>query len=64
MKERLNRLTEQIIGAAIDVHRALGCGMLESAYAKCMVFELVAKGLDVEQEKTIPLKYKGNVLSA
>jgi GxxExxY protein len=39
--ERLNRLTEAIIGAAIDVHRALGPGLLESAYEACLSFELI-----------------------
>jgi len=44
-KERLNRITESIIGAAIEVHRALGPGLLESAYETCLAFELVERGL-------------------
>ncbi len=40
-KERLNGITESIIGAAIEVHRALGPGLLESAYEACLTFELV-----------------------
>ena len=48
-KERLNRVTESIIGAAIEVHRALGPGLLESAYETCQAFELVERGLKVER---------------
>ena len=45
-KERLNRITESIIGAAIEVHRALGPGLLESAYEACLTYELVQRGLN------------------
>jgi GxxExxY protein len=54
----LNRITETIIGAAIDVHRALGPGLLESAYEACLVFELVERGLKVEQQKPLPVVYR------
>jgi GxxExxY protein len=57
-REALNRLTERIIGAAIDVHRALGPGLLESAYEACLAFELTEDGLRVEQQKPLPLVYK------
>jgi len=57
-KERLNRISEQIIGAAIDVHRALGPGLLESAYAACLAFDLAGLGLKVEQEKPLPVVYR------
>jgi GxxExxY protein len=57
-REALNRLTERIIGAAIDVHRALGPGLLESAYEACLAFELIEEGLQVEQQKSLPLVYK------
>jgi GxxExxY protein len=50
-KERLNKITESIIGAAIEVHRAIGPGLLESAYEACLAFELVQRGLKVEQQK-------------
>jgi GxxExxY protein len=53
----LNRLTEQIIGAAIHVHRALGPGLLESAYEACLHQELVARRLKVERQKPLPLVY-------
>jgi GxxExxY protein len=59
VKERLNALTEQIIGAAIDVHRALGPGLLESAYERCLAFELARRGLRIEHQKAIPLVYNG-----
>jgi GxxExxY protein len=57
--ERLNALTEQIIGAAIDVHRALGPGLLESAYESCLYYELVTRGLKVDRQKALPLVYGG-----
>jgi GxxExxY protein len=62
MKERLNRITETIIGAAIDVHRALGPGMLESSYDACLAFELLERGLRVERQKLLPLVYRGHTL--
>ncbi len=51
-------LTEKIIGAAMEVHRALGPGLLESVYEACLVYELAQRGLKVEQQKPIPLVYK------
>jgi len=53
----LNKLTEQIIGAAIHVHRALGPGLLESAYEACLRQELVTRGMAVERQKPLPLSY-------
>jgi GxxExxY protein len=50
--------TEQIIGAAIKVHRQLGPGLLESAYEACLVYELEQLGLHVERQKAVPLIYK------
>jgi GxxExxY protein len=55
----INDLTATIIGAAIKVHRALGPGLLESAYRVCLAYELEKLGLTVEQEKPIPLIYEG-----
>ena len=57
-KERLNRITETIIGGAIQVHRVLGPGLLESAYEACLAFELKKRGLSVEQERPLPLIYE------
>ena len=53
----LNDLTDRIIGAAIHVHRALGPGLLESAYEACLHRELVARGMKVERQKPLPLVY-------
>lgn len=58
-REKLNELTGQIIGAAIEVHRCLGPGLLESADEACLAFELEALGLAVERQKALPLVYKG-----
>ena len=57
-KEKLDGMTEQVIGAAIQVHRALGPGLLESAYEACLAFELVDRGLKVEQQKPLPVVYR------
>ena len=57
-RENLNRITESIIGAAIEVHRALGPGLLESAYEACLAFELAQSGLKVEQQKPLPVVYR------
>jgi len=57
-KEELNRITQTIIGAAIEVHKHLGPGLLESAYEACIAFELAERGLQVEQQKPLPLLYK------
>ena len=54
----LNEITEAIIGAAIEVHRALGPGLLESAYVTCLVYELRERGFKVLQEVPLPLVYK------
>ena len=51
-------LTGNIIGAAIDVHRALGPGLLESAYEACLVYELRIRRLKVEAQKPLPIFYK------
>ena len=53
-----NKLTEAIIGSAIEVHRNLGPGLLESAYQECLLFELRSRDLKVEKEKPLPIIYK------
>jgi GxxExxY protein len=55
----INLLTEQVIGAAIDVHRALGPGLLESTYELCPCRELNLRGIAFERQKAIPVEYKG-----
>ena len=57
--ETLNRITDKIIGSAIKVHRALGPGLLESAYEASLAFELVERGLKVEKQKPLPVIYRG-----
>ncbi len=57
-RQDLNTITREIIGGAIDVHRALGPGLLESAYEACLAFELAERGLKVEQQKPLPVTYK------
>lgn len=54
---KINEVTEHIIGAAIDVHRALGPGLLESAYEACLVHELAQRGLSLERQKPLPVSY-------
>jgi len=56
--ERLNKITESIIGAAIEVHKALGPGLLESAYEACLAFELTQHNLKIEQQKPLPVVYR------
>lgn len=53
-----NKISSVIIGKAIDVHRALGPGLLESAYQECLNYELIQEGLKVEKEKALPIVYK------
>lgn len=53
-----NQLSHIILGCAIDVHRKLGPGLLESAYQECLFYELKEQGLDVEKEKPMPIVYK------
>ncbi len=54
----LDRITQDIIGAAIEVHRALGPGLLESAYEACLTFELTERGHQVQAQKPLLLTYK------
>ena len=54
----INQITSEIIGAAIEVHKQLGPGMLESAYEECLCYELTLRGLKFEKQKPIPVIYK------
>ncbi|MBK8519317.1 MAG: GxxExxY protein [Chitinophagaceae bacterium] len=56
--DELNKLSNEIIGLAIKVHRALGPGLLESSYQECLCYELVMAGYLVEKEKALPLIYE------
>ena len=60
----MNELTEAVIGAAMDVHRALGPGLLESAYELCLCRELALRNISYERQKQIPIEYKGVKLDA
>ncbi len=55
----LNNITEQIIGAAIEVHKVLGPGLMESAYEECLCRELALRGIGVERQLPLPVEYKG-----
>jgi GxxExxY protein len=57
-KDRLDSITRRIIGAAIELHRRLGPGRLESAYETCLAFELRQMGLKIEQQKALPVVYR------
>src|SRR5262245_4759527 len=58
-KLKCEELTAQILGAAIEVHRAPGPGLLESAYEECLCHELTLRGLHFQRQITVPVKYKG-----
>jgi GxxExxY protein len=58
-EEGLSRISGLVIGAAIEVHRTLGPGLLESAYEACLAYELSARRLGVERQRTLPVVYKG-----
>ena len=51
-------VTETVIGCAIEVHRELGPGLLESAYEECLVYELKCKGLEIQRQVELPITYK------
>ena len=59
MFTHVNVLTREIIGAAIEVHRHLGPGLLESAYQQCLAKELELRGIPYQSEWPLPLEYKG-----
>jgi GxxExxY protein len=58
------KTTEIVIEAAIEVHRALGPGLLESTYEVCLAYELTERGLKVERQKVLPVEYRGVRLDA
>ena len=57
----LNGISKKIIGCAIEVHKELGAGLLESVYETCLILELEKQGLHVESQVDIPLYYKGQL---
>jgi GxxExxY protein len=59
MPMKVNEITEAVIGAAIEVHRALGPGLLESAYVQCLCDELTLRKIAFELELPLPVVYQG-----
>lgn len=59
-----NEITEKVIGAAIEVHRHLGPGLLESAYEECLCFELNHRGLRFQRQLASPIRYKEILLES
>ena len=63
-KQYVDKLTYEIIGAAIDVQKEMGPGLLESIYEKCMLLELELRGISVTSQKSITLVYKNTPLNS
>jgi len=61
-KKGSDPLTREIIGAAIEVHRALGPGLLESAYENCLIYELRLRKLRIGHQQSMPVRYKNVIL--
>jgi len=59
--EQLNKISESIIGAAIEVHKYLGPGLLESVYELCLIEEMEQRGLQVQHQARLPFYYKGSL---
>ncbi len=59
MDTGVNKITESVIGAAIEVHRTLGPGLLESAYEECLCRELALRKLEFQRQLPLPVEYKG-----
>jgi GxxExxY protein len=62
--DEINNLTQRIIGAAIEVHRTLGAGLLESVYERCLVHELSVRGMRLVRRLSVPIRYKGILLES
>ncbi len=61
---KINDITDCVIGAAIEVHRNLGPGLLESAYEECLCHELAQRGISFKRQHPLPINYKGVQLDA
>ena len=59
MPTHINEITREVIGAAIEVHRHLDPGLLESAYHECLARELIVRGVPFQRERLLPFEYKG-----
>jgi len=60
--DRIEALAREAVDAALTVHRALGAGLLESAYRDCLQLELAARQLEVEREQVLPITYRGQTV--
>ena len=60
---KANRLSEEVIGAGIEVHRIMGPGLLESIYEKCLMRELELRGLHAVQQQEVRIEYKDLVFT-
>ncbi|MDQ8003747.1 MAG: GxxExxY protein [Pedobacter sp.] len=61
-KRYLNELTYEVLGSAIEVHKTLGSGLLESVYHECLKEELLYRGIDYQSEVKVPVLYRSKVL--
>jgi GxxExxY protein len=57
-------LTQKVIGCAIEVHKELGPGLLESSYESCLMYELLKAGIDAENQVVLPINYKGVLIES
>jgi GxxExxY protein len=63
-KQKCNEISRIIIGCAIEVHKVLGPGLLESAYEACLCFELAQKKINFKRQMALPINYKGTLIDA
>ncbi|MFO0860409.1 MAG: GxxExxY protein [Phycisphaerales bacterium] len=61
---RCDKITDKVIGAAIEVHRTLGPGLLENAYEACLVHELLPRGVSVRRQVDLPVRYKEQLIDS
>lgn len=61
--EQADRMSREVIGAAIEVHKSLGAGLLESIYEKCLVHELSLRGIQAVNQREVQIEYKGFVFT-
>jgi len=59
MDDEINTVTGQVVDSALTVHKELGPGLLESTYETCLAHELTSRGLSVERQKSMPVRYRG-----
>jgi GxxExxY protein len=62
--DQINKITERIIGCAIEVHRVLRCGLFEAIYRSALAIEFDATGLSYKREVSVPATYKGRLLGS